>query len=215
VCVCVFDAAVESAVFVVRMCARACTDYLVPAASCMPGSPPPPPSRSRGITAPILPGIMPIMTYGGFKRMTAFCKTKVPQHIADTLEALKDNEDAIKVVVVVCVGGVWGGGGAERGTGECECAYLRGRDFLWAAYAYLPRYHEPAAHLPPHHWTPPQPPPDPPTHAQAYGISVGTMMCQRLLDAGVPGVHMYTLNLERSAVAILENVGLVGPSVAA
>ncbi len=42
---------------------------------------------------------------------------------------------------------------------------------------------------------------------QAYGISLGTMMCQRLVAGGVPGLHMYTLNLERSAVAILENVG--------
>jgi hypothetical protein len=42
---------------------------------------------------------------------------------------------------------------------------------------------------------------------QAYGMSMGTMMCQRLIAGGVPGLHMYTLNLERSAVAILENVG--------
>lgn len=33
--------------------------------------------RKEGITAPIIPGIMPIMTYNGFKRMTGFCKTKV------------------------------------------------------------------------------------------------------------------------------------------
>lgn len=97
--------------------------------------------RSVGITVPILPGIMPIMNYGGFKRMTAFCKTRIPQHVANTLEAIKDNDDAVK----------------------------------------------------------------------AYGISMGTMMCQRLLAAGVPGLHMYTLNLDRSAVSILRNVGLIAP----
>lgn len=95
--------------------------------------------RSVGITVPILPGIMPIMNYGGFKRMTSFCKTKVPAHISDTLEAIKDSDEAIK----------------------------------------------------------------------AYGISLGTMMCQQLLAAGVPGLHMYTLNLEKSAVTILRHVGLI------
>lgn len=95
--------------------------------------------RSLGIDVPILPGIMPIMNYGGFKRMTAFCKTRIPSHVADAVEAIKDNDEAIK----------------------------------------------------------------------AYGVSLGTMMCQQLLQAGVPGLHMYTLNLERSAVSILKNVGLI------
>lgn len=57
--------------------------------------------------------------------------------------------------------------------------------------------------------TPPAHLPLPGAPLQAYGISLGTMMCQRLLDAGAPGLHMYTLNLEKTAVAILENVGLI------
>lgn len=55
------------------------------------------PRRSRGIGCPILPGVMPVMTYAGFKRMTSFCKTAVPQHIADALEAIKGSEEAVKV----------------------------------------------------------------------------------------------------------------------
>lgn len=95
--------------------------------------------RGMGITVPILPGVMPIMTYGGFKRMTSFCKTRVPKHIEDTLDAIKDDDEAVK----------------------------------------------------------------------RYGISLGTMMAQRLLASGAPGLHMYTLNMERSAVSILRNTGLL------
>lgn len=52
--------------------------------------------RSIGITAPIIPGIMPIMAYGGFNRMTSFCKTIVPQEIRDRVEALKDDDAGLK-----------------------------------------------------------------------------------------------------------------------
>eukprot|EP00887_Chlorella_sp_A99_P003942 scaffold11.g3942.t1 len=54
----------------------------------------------------------------GFKRMTAFCKTHVPKHIADTLEAIKDNDEAVKVggaLGAVSVGWVLKAGSAEVG----------------------------------------------------------------------------------------------------
>ena len=95
--------------------------------------------RAAGITVPIIPGIMPIMTYGGFKRMTSFCKTKVPAEVAAAVEARKDDDDAVR----------------------------------------------------------------------EYGIELGTSMCKELLAGGAPGIHLYTLNLEKSPVAILENLGLV------
>ncbi len=49
---------------------------------------------------------------------------------------------------------------------------------------------------------------------QAYGIEMGVRMCRALLDAGVPGLHLYTLNLEASALAILESLGLVNKAQA-
>ncbi|KAG0267785.1 hypothetical protein DFQ27_008284 [Actinomortierella ambigua] len=52
--------------------------------------------RAYGITCPILPGIMPIQSYGGFIRMTTLCKTYVPRHIREALEPIKDDDQAVK-----------------------------------------------------------------------------------------------------------------------
>eukprot|EP00178_Gracilaria_changii_P002636 TRINITY_DN1393_c0_g1_i1.p1 TRINITY_DN1393_c0_g1~~TRINITY_DN1393_c0_g1_i1.p1 ORF type:complete len:614 (-),score=79.06 TRINITY_DN1393_c0_g1_i1:5559-7400(-) len=52
--------------------------------------------REAGITVPILPGILPIQNYNGFKRMTGFCKTFVPQAILDAMEPIKDDDLAVK-----------------------------------------------------------------------------------------------------------------------
>ncbi|KAJ3332665.1 hypothetical protein HDU76_013479 [Blyttiomyces sp. JEL0837] len=52
--------------------------------------------RADGVSIPILPGIMPIQSYGGFKRMTLLSKTIVPQYINDALEPIKDDDKAVK-----------------------------------------------------------------------------------------------------------------------
>jgi methylenetetrahydrofolate reductase (NADPH) len=44
---------------------------------------------------------------------------------------------------------------------------------------------------------------------KAYGVDLAAKMCRRLLDAGVPGLHFYTLNLEKSVTNILEILGFV------
>ena len=95
--------------------------------------------RAAGITCPIVPGIMPIQNYTGFKRMVGFCKTSVPDHISEALEPIKNDDAKVK----------------------------------------------------------------------AYGIELGVRMCRELLDAGIPGLHFYTLNLERSVTNILEELGFV------
>jgi len=60
--------------------------------------------RDIGINCPIVPGIMPIHTYGGFKRMTQLCKTFVPQYLLDEVEPFKDNDEEVKKVGVrLCV----------------------------------------------------------------------------------------------------------------
>eukprot|EP00271_Cylindrocystis_brebissonii_P012969 TRINITY_DN32499_c0_g1_i1.p1 TRINITY_DN32499_c0_g1~~TRINITY_DN32499_c0_g1_i1.p1 ORF type:complete len:597 (-),score=129.56 TRINITY_DN32499_c0_g1_i1:465-2255(-) len=98
--------------------------------------------REMGITVPIIPGIMPLSSYGGFKRMTGFCKTRIPPEIWAALEPIKDNEEAVK----------------------------------------------------------------------AYGIQLGTDMCRKILASGIQTLHLYTLNLEKAAVGILKNLGLVDES---
>merc|ERR1719316_1363751 len=57
-----------------------------------------------GITIPILPGIMPIQSYGGFTKMTSLCKTKVPAHIPNTLDPVKDDAEKVKDAgVQICI----------------------------------------------------------------------------------------------------------------
>jgi methylenetetrahydrofolate reductase (NADPH) len=52
--------------------------------------------RAAGIDAPILPGLMIIQNYGSFSRRTVSYGTKVPQHIHDALEPIKDDDQAVK-----------------------------------------------------------------------------------------------------------------------
>jgi methylenetetrahydrofolate reductase (NADPH) len=52
--------------------------------------------KDNGINVPVLPGIMPIQSYQGFKRMTQLCKTLVPKKIQEALEPIKDDDQAVK-----------------------------------------------------------------------------------------------------------------------
>merc|ERR1719284_1124460 len=44
---------------------------------------------------------------------------------------------------------------------------------------------------------------------KAFGIKEGVAICKALLDGGAPGLHFYTLNLERVVVGVLKGLGLV------
>jgi methylenetetrahydrofolate reductase (NADPH) len=99
--------------------------------------------KSHAIGVPksfdVFPGIMPIQSYAGFRRMTGLCKTFIPKAIDEALEKVKDSETAVK----------------------------------------------------------------------EYGIDLAVQMCKELMEGGCPGLHLYTLNLEKSANAICEKLGLV------
>lgn len=39
---------------------------------------------------------------------------------------------------------------------------------------------------------------------KAYGVHLGTEMCKKILAHGIKTLHLYTLNMEKSALAILK-----------
>ncbi|XP_042416875.1 probable methylenetetrahydrofolate reductase isoform X1 [Zingiber officinale] len=47
---------------------------------------------------------------------------------------------------------------------------------------------------------------------RAYGIHLGTEMCKKILANGINTLHLYTLNMEKSALAIIMNLGLIEES---
>ncbi|GLT73707.1 hypothetical protein SLA2020_455450 [Shorea laevis] len=47
---------------------------------------------------------------------------------------------------------------------------------------------------------------------KSYGIHLGTEMCKKILAHGIKTLHLYTLNMETSALAILTNLGLIEES---
>ena len=52
--------------------------------------------RKWGIECPIIPGLMCINAYAGFKKMTKFCKTRVPKALEEKMDSMKDDAAAIK-----------------------------------------------------------------------------------------------------------------------
>lgn len=53
--------------------------------------------RSIGIHVPIIPGILPIQSYRGFKKLTDLCRLRhIPASITRRLEALRDDQEAVE-----------------------------------------------------------------------------------------------------------------------
>ncbi|EDV24348.1 uncharacterized protein TRIADDRAFT_26971 [Trichoplax adhaerens] len=57
--------------------------------------------RNAGITAPIIPGILPIQGYNSLRHLVQLSKLPVPQRILDTIESIKDNDEAIRKFGIV------------------------------------------------------------------------------------------------------------------
>jgi methylenetetrahydrofolate reductase (NADPH) len=52
--------------------------------------------RAKGINVPVVPGIMCLNSYPGFKKMVEFCKTRVPDALFDMMEKVKDSKEEMK-----------------------------------------------------------------------------------------------------------------------
>lgn len=46
---------------------------------------------------------------------------------------------------------------------------------------------------------------------RAFGTEVVTDLCRRLLEAGAPGLHFYTLNRARAVLSVCRNLGMAAP----
>ncbi|KAF9253912.1 hypothetical protein DTO013E5_2039 [Penicillium roqueforti] len=54
--------------------------------------------RAKGITVPIIPGIMPIQTYASFIRRSNWTKVKVPSEWMEALEPVKNDDSAVREI---------------------------------------------------------------------------------------------------------------------
>ena len=97
-----------------------------------------------GVTVPICPGVLPILSGPQIKRFTALCGARLPAALQSRLEALGDDHTAV----------------AE------------------------------------------------------LGVEYATEQCEKLVRAGVPGLHFYTLNRSESTSRILHNLALARPNSA-
>lgn len=52
--------------------------------------------RSVGIVCPIIPGVMPIQSFNGFKRITNLAKVRIPTDVAQALEPIKNDDQKVK-----------------------------------------------------------------------------------------------------------------------
>ena|SRR5690554_707526 len=93
-----------------------------------------------GITAPIVPGIMPIVNFSSLVRFSDMCGAEIPRWIRKQLEAYGDDSVSIR----------------------------------------------------------------------KFGEEVVTEMCEKLLKAGAPGLHFYTLNQAEPSLSIWKNLGISG-----
>ena len=53
-------------------------------------------ARQAGIDAPIIPGVLPVLSAGQVRRFTALCGAKIPAQLDEELDRLADDDDAVR-----------------------------------------------------------------------------------------------------------------------
>ena len=96
--------------------------------------------EALGITIPIVPGIMPIVSFSKLARFSDACGAEIPRWMRRKFEAYGDDTDSIK----------------------------------------------------------------------AFGLDVVSELCAKLLAAGAPGLHFYSMNQAAPTLALCERLGLAG-----
>lgn len=71
-------------------------------------------ARACGITVPVLPGIMPITNLAQIERFTQMCGASIPRNLRARLEAVRNDESAVRAV------------GVEHATAQCRELLARG-----------------------------------------------------------------------------------------
>jgi len=70
--------------------------------------------REKGVTVPIIPGIMPITNYGQIVRFTQTCGARIPEEVTNKLEGLKSDPELVRRY------------GVEYATRQCRELILHG-----------------------------------------------------------------------------------------
>ncbi len=91
-----------------------------------------------GVTVPIVPGIMPIVSFSKLARFSDACGAEIPRWMRRKFEAFGDDSDSIK----------------------------------------------------------------------AFGLDVVSELCEKLLAAGAPGLHFYSMNQSAATLAICQRLGI-------
>ena len=71
-------------------------------------------SLAAGITAPIVPGIMPVTNPAGLQRMAAMCGAAVPDWLMHLFDGTEDDAEIRRMVTADGGGGAGAGAAGER-----------------------------------------------------------------------------------------------------